>query len=254
MLNNLLLLMKSWSRHPYSCQIQCIFLWKLFNLHLNRNEAFAHQFILIYNFNRPIWWDNVGPLFILSVLSIILDQFLLLFLEPFWIRLMINEDLRRLFIVNLDYLFPIKFLRSIYDNSAVLALVNLTVPRNVHVPQIVHLRAGNHVRLIWIGTFLGCTCHILIHLRSLIWWAVFIFGSTLWRLITTFRGLKVLVDAVQLVGSVALRAASIFNYYYAYSWKIAGGNRGLFFFLVFVRQFALDLDGNVLDNDFHLLD
>ena len=107
MLYNLLFFVKSRSRHPDSGQIQCIFVWKFFNLHLNRYKSLAQQFILIYNFNRPIWRNNICPVLFLSILSIVLHKFLLFFFIPLCIRLFINEHLRCPLIFYLNDLFSI---------------------------------------------------------------------------------------------------------------------------------------------------
>lgn len=178
---------------------------------------------------------------------------MLFFLVPFCIRLLINEDFWCTWIFYLNDLFSVKFVGGVNYNSAVLALVYFTVPRNVHVPYIIHLRTGYHVRLIWIGTFIRGTGHILINLRSLIGWAVFILGRTFWGLITALWSLKVLVDAVQFIGSVALRTASVFNYNDADGWSVAGCHRWLLFLLTFMGQLVLHLNGYIFDNYFYFL-
>lgn len=132
-------------------------------------------------------------------------------------------------------------------------MINFTIPRNVHIPQIVHLRTGYHIRLIWIGTFSRGTGHILINLRSLIWRTVFMLWSTFWGFITTLWSLKILVDAVQFIGFVTLRSACIFNYYYANCWSITRCNCWLLFFYIFMRQLILNLGSYILDNYFYFL-
>ena len=220
---------------------------------MNSNRAIAHEFIFIYNFNCPISWHYICPKLILSVLSIILNKFLLLFVVPLCIWLLIDQQFRCTCIVNLNNLFSVQFFRCIYNNSTVLALINFTIPRNVHIPQIVHLWTGYHIRFIWIGTFIRGAGHILVYLRSLIRRTVFMLWSTFWRFITALWSLKIFVDAVQFIWSVALRTACIFNYYYTNCWNVASCNCWLLSFLIFMRQLILHLDCYVLYNYFHFL-